>query len=185
MALTVAALDDARLPELMEWSHWFFYLLTVIPSQQARIQIDHALERLRHEFADLVAVRRAAPGEDFISYLLASDDLQQVLDDDRLIDNLILLFIGLETASIALYVVAGFTREQEQRSHGRRSDHGRDLARKGCRLLLFAQRLPDPGGLGGEAPKPLTMPSREEPSDSQLPVLPEPKPAEPKPPPVG
>ena len=86
------ALDDDRLPELMEWSHWFFYLLTVIPSQQARIQIDHALQRLRDEFAGLVATRRDAPGDDFISYLLAEEGVGDALDDERLVDNLILLF---------------------------------------------------------------------------------------------
>ena len=84
--------DDNRLPALVDWSHWFFYLLTVIPSQQVRIQIDDALEHLRNEFTELVEMRRAEPGDDFVSYLFATDAVEETLDADQLIDNLILLF---------------------------------------------------------------------------------------------
>lgn len=88
----VLGLDQRQLPELLEWSDWFFYLLTVIPSQQARIQIDHALEQLRIRFADLVKSRLRNPGEDYVSALLRANRESGTIAREQLVDNLMLLF---------------------------------------------------------------------------------------------
>lgn len=89
---SILQLDEARMPDLLQCSHWFFYLLTVIPSQQARIRIDHALAQLREHFLQLLEIRRHSPGDDFISFMLRANHSTQTLDQDQLVDNLILLF---------------------------------------------------------------------------------------------
>lgn len=84
--------DDARMPQLLEWSHWFFYLLTIIPSQAARAQIDDALQSFRDYLYPLIEQRRARPESDYLSRLIGLNQAQPVMDDEQLADNLILLF---------------------------------------------------------------------------------------------
>ena len=94
-ALVFARLLDLPrkdLPQLLEWSHWFFYLLTVIPSQQARISIDASLESFCAYLDRVIETRRAAPGDDYISHLLRANADSSTLSQDQLRDNLILLF---------------------------------------------------------------------------------------------
>ena len=109
--------DEKQIPELLQWSDWFFYLLTVIPSAQARIQIDQALANFRACIAQLVEARKSKPGTDFISYLLQENGDQAKLDDIQIIDNLILLFAdGVENVDKAICnAVTLFLKFPEQR----------------------------------------------------------------------
>jgi len=96
-------IDEKQIPELLRWSDWFFYLLTVIPSRHARIQIDQVLADFRTYFAQFIEQRKSQPGADYISYLLQANENQVKLADTQIIDNLILLFAdGVENVDKAI-----------------------------------------------------------------------------------
>lgn len=96
-------IEEKQIPTLLQWSDWFFYLLTVIPSWHARIQIDQALADFRAFIAQLVEQRKSSPGSDLVSYLLQANEEQAQLEEIQIIDNLILLFAdGVENVDKAI-----------------------------------------------------------------------------------
>ena len=82
--------EDA--PRLKRWSQSFFYLFSIIPSQEIRQQLDHDLDCFRTYLAQLVRERRHRPRADLISALLDSAIDGEGLSDAELVDHCMLLF---------------------------------------------------------------------------------------------
>ena len=88
---------------LRGWSEWFFYLFSVIPSEEIRRRLDQALVEFRDYFARLIEQRRRAPGPDLISRLLAVRSDAGGLSRPTLIDTCMLLFSdGVENVDSAI-----------------------------------------------------------------------------------
>ncbi len=81
--------DESRLKELSEW---FFYLFSMIPSQDVREKVDKALIEFREYISILVDDRRRKVKDDLISDLLNAKDGSYALSEPELIDTCILLF---------------------------------------------------------------------------------------------
>jgi pimeloyl-[acyl-carrier protein] synthase len=77
---------------LKDWSAWFFYLFTYIPSEEIRIELDKNLNSFRDYFSSLIEKRRREPKNDFISMMLAMEKEGDVLNNAELIDNCMLLY---------------------------------------------------------------------------------------------
>ena len=88
---------------LKQWSTWFFYLFTMIPSEEVRKQLDEVLTQFRDYFAGLISSRRASLRDDLISGLILARDEGQGLSEAQLIDNCMLLFSdGVENVDSAI-----------------------------------------------------------------------------------
>jgi pimeloyl-[acyl-carrier protein] synthase len=101
-------LPEADGGRLKEWSEWFFYLFSIIPSEEVRSQLDKALVQFRSYFAGIIDERRAnfdanfdtnrddnlddSPGDDLISAMLGAEFNGARLSDAQLIDTCMLLF---------------------------------------------------------------------------------------------
>jgi pimeloyl-[acyl-carrier protein] synthase len=77
---------------LKNWSEWFFYLFTYIPSEEIRIELDKNLNSFRDYFSSLIEKRRIEPKNDFISMMLTMEKKGDVLTNAELIDNCMLLY---------------------------------------------------------------------------------------------
>lgn len=105
----VLGIPEQDVPLLKGWSEWFFYLFSIIPSEEVRRQLDTAMLEFREFFAHLIEDRKSVPRDDLISALLTASAGQQGLSDIELIDNCMLLFAdganadaGISNASAAL-----------------------------------------------------------------------------------
>jgi len=87
--LGLPAQDLAR---LQDWSHWYFYLFSPIPSQEVLDGLNRALTEFRLYLAGVVELRRRQPAEDLISRLLQPGDDGTRLSDTEVIDTCMLLF---------------------------------------------------------------------------------------------
>ena len=83
---------------LKEWSHWFFYLFMMIPSQEVRQQLDEALTAFRDYFKGRLAIVRQTPDESLLTGLAESG-----LSDAEIVDTCMLLFAdGVENVDRAI-----------------------------------------------------------------------------------
>ena len=79
-------------PKLKAWSEWFFYLFSIIPSEQVLHKMNSELKDFRKYFQDLIELRRSNPKEDLISYWIARNKEQSILNDAALADHCMLFF---------------------------------------------------------------------------------------------
>jgi cytochrome P450 len=94
-------LPESDLPQLSLWSRSFFRLFAPFPSEAVRARTDADLAAFRAYFLGVLQTRRAAPGEDFVSSLLAQ--ARDGLSDIEMADNCMLVFAdGLENVDAAL-----------------------------------------------------------------------------------
>ncbi len=83
---------------LKEWSHWFFYLFSIIPSHEVRQRLDEALAAFREYFNGRLAAVRSAPDESLLAGLAGSG-----LSDAEIVDTCMLLFAdGVENVDRAI-----------------------------------------------------------------------------------
>lgn len=94
-ALGVPSEDEAM---LKEWSHWFFYLFSLIPSHEVREKLDLALAAFRDYFKQrLEAVKRSPDGT------LLAGLAESGLSDPEIVDTCMLLFAdGVENVDRAI-----------------------------------------------------------------------------------
>ena len=78
--------------QLKEWSNWFFYLFSVIPSNEVLNNMNKALDEFRAYLLDLVHTRKESPRDDLISKLLHVRDGDSKLLESELVDTCMLLF---------------------------------------------------------------------------------------------
>lgn len=77
---------------LKQWSESFFYLFSIIPSEEIRSKLDADLESFRAYFRELAGERRRHPRNDLISTLLHAELDGERLTEAELVDNCMLLF---------------------------------------------------------------------------------------------
>lgn len=83
---------------LKEWSHWFFYLFSMIPSQEVRQSLDEALTAFRAYFRERLERVRQTPDESLLTALAQSG-----LPDAEVVDTCMLLFAdGVENVDRAI-----------------------------------------------------------------------------------
>ena len=83
-----------RLEQLAEYSEWFFYLFSSMPSEAVRSRVDAALDKFRGYFLQLIEEKRRQPGNDWIS-IIAAEPGQ--LSDTEIADTCMLVFAdGIE-----------------------------------------------------------------------------------------
>ncbi|MEM1223807.1 MAG: cytochrome P450 [Verrucomicrobiota bacterium] len=78
--------------QIKSWTNDFFYLFSLIPSEEVRVQLDRSLSEFRSYFLDLIQQRRSSPENDLISALLQSAQSVDTISDAQLVDNCMLLF---------------------------------------------------------------------------------------------
>ena len=90
------------------WSEWFFYLFSIIPSEEVLKKTNNELLQCRDYFRQLIDQRRATPGNDWLSGML-HENQQIVLNDTQLIDTCMLIMadainadFGIANAFLAL-----------------------------------------------------------------------------------
>ena len=76
---------------IKEWSDWFFYLFSIIPSESARQQLDEKLLAFREFFVDLIKQKSIMPDDGLISRLLQEREDSIALPDAELLDTCLLL----------------------------------------------------------------------------------------------
>ncbi|MDF1780819.1 MAG: cytochrome P450 [Alcanivoracaceae bacterium] len=100
--LTLFGLPQADGEKLKAWSHCFFYLFAIMPSEQIREQVDTGLLEYREYFLQEISQRRNSPGQDFISALVL-DDEGKTLSDHVIADTCMLIFSdGIENVDAAI-----------------------------------------------------------------------------------
>jgi len=77
--------------DLKNWSDWFFYLFSIIPSREVRDQLNQELGDFRVFFQTLIENKKAQPGSDLISKLLTANESNPALTEQVMIDNCMLL----------------------------------------------------------------------------------------------
>jgi cytochrome P450 len=92
---------------LKEWSHWFFYLFMMIPSQEVRQQLDEALTAFRDYFKGRLAIVRQTPDESLLTGLAES---------------------GLSDAEIVGHLHVALRRWRGERGPRHRQRHRRDAS---------------------------------------------------------
>ena len=98
---------EADGPQLKAWSESFFYLFSMIPSDEVRERLDRDLIEFRRYFAQAVAARREQPGDDLISTMLEAGQPGEGLSEAELIDTCMLLFAdGIENVDRAVAIAA-------------------------------------------------------------------------------
>jgi pimeloyl-[acyl-carrier protein] synthase len=97
------------LGKLKEWSDWFFYLFSIIPSRQVRDQLNQELQEFRAFFAEQIRLKSNHPANDLISRLLEQNRLHNAMSDAQIIDNCMLVMTdginadyGIANAILAL-----------------------------------------------------------------------------------
>ncbi len=81
--------DEER---LKRWSETFFYLFSIIPSEEVRNRLDRDLEEFRAYFTALLRERAARPENDLLSRLAAVASEGEGLGDREIVDHCMLLF---------------------------------------------------------------------------------------------
>lgn len=83
---------------LKEWSHWFFYLFSMIPSHEIRERLDQALAAFRDYFKNRLTLVRQTPDSSLLTGLAESG-----LSDAEIVDTCMLLFAdGVENVDRAI-----------------------------------------------------------------------------------
>lgn len=83
---------------LKEWSHWFFYLFSIIPSHEVRQKLDEALTAFRAYFRDRLERVKQVPDDSLLTGLAQSG-----LNDSEVVDTCMLLFAdGVENVDRAI-----------------------------------------------------------------------------------
>jgi len=77
---------------LKEWSNWFFYLFSAIPSDEVLDNMNRALDEFRKYVLSLVHERRKVRRDDLISKLLDAREGDARLSEAQLVDTCMLLF---------------------------------------------------------------------------------------------
>lgn len=92
--------QDRRL--LKEWSSWFFYIFSPMPSAEVYQRLNQAILDFSDYLRELVVHRRRRPQHDVISSLIHVRDELDQLGDDELIATCILLFANGEETLVHL-----------------------------------------------------------------------------------
>jgi cytochrome P450 len=83
---------------LKEWSHWFFYLFSLIPSHEIREKLDEALAAFRDYFKNRLEIVRQNPDGSLLAGLAESG-----LSNAEIVDTAMLLFAdGVENVDRAI-----------------------------------------------------------------------------------
>jgi pimeloyl-[acyl-carrier protein] synthase len=102
---TLLGVPESDQRQIGHWVARWAPVLEVSPMSPAEVEdVNEATRGLEDYFAELVAARRRAPGDDFVSEVLALNAEGEVpLDDEALIANLLLLyFAGQDTQKLML-----------------------------------------------------------------------------------
>lgn len=90
------------------WSQWFFYLFSIIPSEQILQQTNSELAQCREHFRQLILQRACRPGDDWLSRLL-QENHPHGLSETALVDTCMLIMadainadFGIANALLAL-----------------------------------------------------------------------------------
>ena len=98
--LGISEEDEER---LTEWSVWFFYLFSVIPSEEIRRQLDESLVEFRDYFRRAIEEKRRSPRDDLISAMITAGEAEAGLSDTEIADTCMLLFAdGVENVDAAV-----------------------------------------------------------------------------------
>ncbi len=88
---------------LKEWSHWFFYLFSIIPSHEIREKLDEALAAFRAYFHERLATVRAQSDGSLLAGLAELSATEGGLSDAEIVDTCMLLFAdGVENVDRAI-----------------------------------------------------------------------------------
>jgi pimeloyl-[acyl-carrier protein] synthase len=88
---------------LKEWSHWFFYLFSIIPSHEVREKLDEALAAFRAYFQKRLEAVRAQPDGSLLAGLAELPATDGGLSDGEIVDTCMLLFAdGVENVDRAI-----------------------------------------------------------------------------------
>ena len=83
---------------LKEWSHWFFYLFSIIPSHEIRARLDEALAAFRAYSRGRLEAVKHTPDESLLAALVETG-----LSDPEIVDTCMLLFAdGVENVDRAI-----------------------------------------------------------------------------------
>lgn len=85
-------LGFSKTEQLKQWSDYFFYLFSIMPSVEVREKTDQALQEFRTYVAAIVEQKKEQSGNDLISGLLKRREEGAEFTDQELIDNCMLLF---------------------------------------------------------------------------------------------
>lgn len=77
---------------LKQWSDYFFYLFSIMPSIEIRDRTDQALQEFRTYISAKLEARKQGQGNDLISVLLRKRTTEIDFSDEELVDNCMLLF---------------------------------------------------------------------------------------------
>lgn len=77
--------------QLKEWSGWFFYLFSVIPTNEVLNNMNKALDEFRSYLLHFIKQRQQTPGNDLISKLIHAGDETEKLSVPEVIDTCMLL----------------------------------------------------------------------------------------------
>jgi pimeloyl-[acyl-carrier protein] synthase len=92
IAVLCRILGFSNTEQLKQWSDYFFYLFSIMPSVEVREQTDLALQEFRTYVAAIVEQKKEKRGDDLISGLLNKREEGAEFTDQELIDNCMLLF---------------------------------------------------------------------------------------------
>lgn len=100
----VLGLPRSDTGKLKDWSHWFFYLLSVIPSKEILDQVNLNLIEFRDYLSQFVEHADSEPSAgNFISRLLNESAGDARLSHDQIVDTLMLLYAdGVENSDSAI-----------------------------------------------------------------------------------
>lgn len=88
--------DTAQTQQLKQWSSWFFYLFSIIPSETVRAELDVALDAFRAYCEQQIALACQNHQSDFIN------ELRPLLSAEQLLDNCLLLVADAANADYAI-----------------------------------------------------------------------------------
>jgi cytochrome P450 len=93
--------QDAKI--LKDWSYWFFYLFSVIPSNEVLDNLNRALTEFRDYLYQHLEERKNNPDNSLISKLIQRSREQHILSEAEIIDTCMLLFAdGVENVDSAI-----------------------------------------------------------------------------------
>lgn len=93
--------NPAQIARLKQWSEWFFYLFSIIPSEEARSRLDIELNDFRNFFREHMTQKRAKPGADWLSAMLQHVSSGDLLEE-QLLDTCLLLMANGVNADYGL-----------------------------------------------------------------------------------
>ncbi|WP_306118564.1 MULTISPECIES: cytochrome P450 [unclassified Roseitalea] len=87
-------------PQLLDWSHAIVKMYVLAPTMDAQIAANAAARDFAAFLRDHIAARRAAPGDDLLSALIAAEDGGATLSEDELVSTVVLLLNAGHEATV-------------------------------------------------------------------------------------